>query len=846
MKIKLIVFCLSLFVLCFNLTSQTIRYVKPVSSGTGDGSSWANASSDLQSMINSSLAYDEIWVAAGTYKPTLDPFGNASPTDLRNRTFLLKDSVLVFGGFNGTETNFSQRDFTTNISILNGDFNSDDVISGTGATLNITGNIENAYHVVLSVNDSSITKLDGFTVSGGYAYNSTNTNITVETRTVISNEGGGLNLTYSRATITNCILKENHGSFGSGLNCNNSPSQLSYLKFYKNKSISTGGGARAINASTSFTSCYFEGNNTGTRGGGLSIAQANALVLNCSFYNNYSGSEGGGIHINSGIITPKIYNCLFDSNQSVSYGSGICVTSGAGTNLQPQIYNCTLVNNLAGANGGAIAANGTAGVCSPKIRNCIVWGNLGTGTQGVAKYNTAVPAVNNCIVQGGFGGACVTCPGVNGDIDPQYKNTLDVNGIDNIFGTSDDGVFLKSTSPAINVGDATILSPLTDITNFTRTGIFDLGAYEYRCLETSSTTNLTICSSELPYTWNGFIYIAGGTHIDTITNDEGCDSILTLNLTVNNVTSSTTYTTICSTQLPYTWNNLTFNSSGIQTATLVNSNGCDSLATLNLIVNNASASNNYQTICSSELPYTWNGLTFNTAGIQTATLTNSVNCDSLATLNLIVNNSSVSTTNLTICSYDLPYTWNNIVFPGPGSQSASLTNSVGCDSIATLNLSVIDPTYLSVSAADETLTADETNATYQWISCDSTTNASIPGETNQSFTATVNGNYAVIVTTPTCSDTSGCFNIATIGIKKQERAVNKITISPNPNNGSFTIDLKEESNIIISDALGRKVFEKTLHLGQQKIDLQNENPGVYLIHVINNNYSQTNKFILNK
>ncbi len=194
----------------------------------------------------------------------------------------------------------------------------------------------------------------------------------------------------------------------------------------------------------------------------------------------------------------------------------------------------------------------------------------------------------------------------------------------------------------------------------------------------------------------------------------------------------------------------------------------------------------------------------------------------------------------------MPYTSNNIVFPGPGSQNVSLTNSVGCDSVATINLSVIDPTYLSITAFDETLIADENNATYQWISCDSTTNGNIPGETNQSFTATANGNYAVIVTTPSCSDTSGCFNIATVGIKKQAQTTNKIIISPNPNNGYFSIDLKEESNIIVTDALGRKVYEKTLQLGKQKIDLQNEINGVYLIHIISNNHSQTNKFILNK
>uniref|UniRef100_UPI0037C0A5A9 hypothetical protein n=1 Tax=Arenimonas sp. TaxID=1872635 RepID=UPI0037C0A5A9 len=81
-----------------------IRYVKPTATGSGDGSSWANASANLQAMINASAANDEVWVAAGTYRPTQDPFGNSSPADPRDRTFYLKDGVKLYGGFAATGT----------------------------------------------------------------------------------------------------------------------------------------------------------------------------------------------------------------------------------------------------------------------------------------------------------------------------------------------------------------------------------------------------------------------------------------------------------------------------------------------------------------------------------------------------------------------------------------------------------------------------------------------------------------------------------------------------------------------------------------------------------------------
>ena len=98
-------------------------------------------------------------------------------------------------------------------------------------------------------------------------------------------------------------------------------------------------------------------------------------------------------------------------------------------------------------------------------------------------------------------------------------------------------------------------------------------------------------------------------------------------------------------ELPYLWNGLTFNASGTQTATLKNILNCDSLATLNLTVLSAASIEN-KTICENELPYLWNGLTFNASGTQTATLKNILNCDSLATLNLVITSYSIHYTKL--------------------------------------------------------------------------------------------------------------------------------------------------------------------------------------------------------
>ena len=177
-------------------------------------------------------------------------------------------------------------------------------------------------------------------------------------------------------------------------------------------------------------------------------------------------------------------------------------------------------------------------------------------------------------------------------------------------------------------------------------------------------------------------------NLPPLTSVAGCDSVATLNLTVNPQVTNLTSLTICDDQLSYTWNGLTFNAAGSQSITLTSVAGCDSVANLNLTVNPQVTSTTSLTICDDQLPYTWNGLTFNASGSQSVTLTSVAGCDSVATLNLTVNPQVTSTTSLTICDDQLPYTWNGLTFNATGSQSATLTSVAGCDSVATLNLTV--------------------------------------------------------------------------------------------------------------------------------------------------------------
>jgi gliding motility-associated-like protein len=207
----------------------------------------------------------------------------------------------------------------------------------------------------------------------------------------------------------------------------------------------------------------------------------------------------------------------------------------------------------------------------------------------------------------------------------------------------------------------------------------------------TSITNVTICSNEVPYNWNGTNYSTAGSYTANLLTVAGCDSVATLNLTINPTLTSTTNITICSNEVPYNWNGTNYSTAGSYTANLLTVAGCDSIATLNLVINDVLTSTTDITICSNEVPYSWNGTNYSTAGSYTANLLTIAGCDSVATLNLTINPTLTSTTNVTICSNEVPYTWNGTNYSTAGSYTANLLTVAGCDSVATLNLT-INPT----------------------------------------------------------------------------------------------------------------------------------------------------------
>ena len=163
---------------------------------------------------------------------------------------------------------------------------------------------------------------------------------------------------------------------------------------------------------------------------------------------------------------------------------------------------------------------------------------------------------------------------------------------------------------------------------------------------TSSTSSVAVCSNTLPYLWNGLSYTSSGTYSKLFVggNKVGCDSTAIVILSIKNTTSSSTTVSVCSNLLPYVWNGVSYTSSGSYSKVIVGGNkvGCDSTAYLTLLVKNTTTSRALVSVCTSALPYVWNGSNYSTSGVYTKVfpLGNAVNCDSTALLDLTVSQSS--------------------------------------------------------------------------------------------------------------------------------------------------------------------------------------------------------------
>ena len=322
------------------LGSSIVRYVTEDGRGNVDGSSWMNASNDLQAMINASDV-TEVWVAGGLYIPSV-----TSLSTLRTASFKMKNNVAIYGGFVGNET---RRDARPAVNPVMGTPSSTTLSGNTGSIFNTS---DKSYHVINNTSNSldNTAVLDGFVITGGKA--SGGTDVGGDYTIPGSKYGGGIYNNNSSPTITNCSLLSNSAVSGGGIfNASSSSPRLTNCSLQGNSAIADANSAM-----------------TGDGGGIYNTSSSNPVLINCRLQNNSAAFRGGGIYnVNS---SPTLTNCSLLGN-SAPGGGGLFNENGS-----PRLTNCSLLSNSA-INGGGIY-NVTDS--NPKLTNCVLWDNGGNKT----------------------------------------------------------------------------------------------------------------------------------------------------------------------------------------------------------------------------------------------------------------------------------------------------------------------------------------------------------------------------------------------------------------------------------------------------------------------------------
>lgn len=174
------------------------------------------------------------------------------------------------------------------------------------------------------------------------------------------------------------------------------------------------------------------------------------------------------------------------------------------------------------------------------------------------------------------------------------------------------------------------------------------------------------------------------------------------------------------------------------------------------------------------------------------------------------------------------FTYNQHVYSAAGTYTDTIAGVTSCDSIVTTIVNIASPVDVSVQQTGITLTAAAGATAYQWIDCSD--NSPIAGATAASYQPVANGDYAVVVTEGSCSDTSTCYSITTIGIDELSGAANYIQVSPNPNNGKFSVTLAFDAVATVHDAAGKVIATIDLKAGQkQEVTLPQVERGIYFL-----------------
>jgi len=334
----------------------TIFYVKMQGNDDSSGTNWNDAFATLQKALESAQSGDQIWIAKGTYYPTKESLAS----DARTKTFQMKNGVEIYGGYSGIGTERNVTDYET---ILSGDIG----VAGDPS--------DNAYHVFHNRNIDQTAKLDGVTITAGYAsgyyvydkdgggmynYQSSPTlhDVTFIGNTAIRNGGGIANSNHSSPELVHVKIEANQAQSGGGMhNADSSSPTLAQGKVSGNRAEYNGGGINNYRSNPAFTDVEISGNQADTFGGGVYNFESSPVLAGVVIKNNEATRSGGGVHNLSG-SNPVFSDVKIIGNESTT-GSG----GGMSNNSSDPTLTDVVINlNHAGDSGGGLYHSSEGGV----------------------------------------------------------------------------------------------------------------------------------------------------------------------------------------------------------------------------------------------------------------------------------------------------------------------------------------------------------------------------------------------------------------------------------------------------------------------------------------------------
>ncbi|WP_297273595.1 right-handed parallel beta-helix repeat-containing protein [uncultured Bacteroides sp.] len=347
------------------VAASRIRYVMKTAQGTGDGTSWTNASGDLQKMIdelannNPQNLAGEVWVAAGTYAPQAQLISGTA----YSASFRMRDGISVYGGFAGTESSKQERTMKTdgmpwdytNETVLEGAYYDHANLQWNNNKWTLTSDSRHVVWFAPMANEGAfgrVTILDGVTIQGGYAQGGTGLD------DFKTDRGAGVYMDGANAYLTNCIVKENYATGnGGGVYLKDGRVETSFI--YNNNADADGGAVYVDNRGLVLRSML--ANNSAHNGAGAYLHNEEEtlndhpeyLILSTCVVSNNTMSGNGAVYCDKGGVlmqnTITNNNCVTATDATDSNASQ---TGGIYVDEYALVVNSVIWNNQMGKTGG--------------------------------------------------------------------------------------------------------------------------------------------------------------------------------------------------------------------------------------------------------------------------------------------------------------------------------------------------------------------------------------------------------------------------------------------------------------------------------------------------------------